>query len=334
MFGLSRSAYTVRCVAGMINNCGILRRRDDNGNLLDQKNNGDDLNDQERSLCKEVYRIYRSHDPVDHPEALRSIASKRRASYDVTTPVKFMGLFDTVGGLGIPYLNPGIGLTFNEFHDTKVSAVVYHALSIHDRLWIFEPCYALPAKHRIESKFEIHESWFPGCHYDLGRREFSMKDCGSTIIPRIEEKIKELATRIKETATDRGSGDVYSNLFPYGPLGNQWEPLDNTIVKSVLDSGSDTSDFMEYVNPISNILWNLARFNFHVGGIVLRKTHLNNLLFMNAAIIAASTLSRLNPFSERTSDMWNSLNMVIPVPVPQIQEHYRRIGPDKRLKDR
>ncbi|KAG0047190.1 hypothetical protein BGZ89_005022 [Linnemannia elongata] len=119
MFGLSRGAYTVRCVAGMINNCGILRRRDDNGNLLDQKNNGDGLNDQERSLCKEVYRIYRSHDPVDHPEAPRSIAFKRRASYDVTTPVKFMGLFDTVGGLGIPYLNPGIGLTFNEFHDTK-----------------------------------------------------------------------------------------------------------------------------------------------------------------------------------------------------------------------
>ncbi|KAH7059130.1 hypothetical protein BKA57DRAFT_416851 [Linnemannia elongata] len=352
MFGLSRGAYTVRCVAGMINNCGILRRRDDNGNLLDQKNNGDGLNDQERSLCKEVYRIYRSHDPVDHPEAPRSIAFKRRASYDVTTPVKFMGLFDTVGGLGIPYLNPGIGLTFNEFHDTKVSAVVekvYHALSIHDRLWIFEPCYALPAKHRIESKFEIHESWFPGCHYDLGRQEFrffrsagegveidelfgslsktikpnqgfadlvlkwmleSMKDCGSTIIPRIEEKIKELTTRMKETATDRGSGDVYSNLFPYGPLGNQWESLDNTIVKPVLDSGSDTNEFMEYVNPIGNILWNLARFNIHVGGIILRKAHLNNLPFVNAAIEAASTLSRLNPFSERTSGMWNNLAII------------------------
>ncbi|KAF9273420.1 hypothetical protein BGZ88_003823 [Linnemannia elongata] len=352
MFGLSRGAYTVRCVAGMINNCGILRRRDNNGNLLDQKNNGDGLNDQERSLCKEVYRIYRSHDPVDHPEAPRSIAFKRRASYDVTTPVKFMGLFDTVGGLGIPYLNPGIGLTFNEFHDTKVSAVVekvYHALSIHDRLWIFEPCYALPAKHRIESKFEIHESWFPGCHYDLGRQELrffrsagegveidelfgslsktikpnqgfadlvlkwmleSMKDCGSTIILRIEEKIKELATRMKETATDRGSGDVYSNLFPYGPLGNQWESLDNTIVKPVLDSGSDTNEFMEYVNPIGNILWNLARFNIHVGGIILRKTHLNNLPFVNAAIEAASTLSRLNPFSERTSGMWNNLAII------------------------
>ncbi|KAG0047191.1 hypothetical protein BGZ89_005023 [Linnemannia elongata] len=129
----------------------------------------------------------------------------------------------------------------------------------------------------------------------------SMKDCGCTIIPRIEEKIKELATRMKETVTDRGSGDVYSNLFPYGPLGNQWESLDNTIVKPVLDSGSDTNDFMEY---------NLARFNIHVGGIILRKTHLNNLPFVNAAIEAASTLSRLNPFSERTSDMWNNLAII------------------------
>ncbi|KAK3810655.1 MAG: hypothetical protein JOS17DRAFT_664522, partial [Linnemannia elongata] len=262
MFGLSRGAYTVRCIAGMINNCGILRRRDKNGNLLDQKNNGEDLNDLEKALCREVYSIYRSRDPADCPGAPKSTTFKSRASYNVTTPVKFMGLFDTVGSLGIPYLNPGVGLTFYEFHDTKVSAVVekvYHAQAIHDRLWVFEPCPALPSKHRIGPKFEIHQVWFPGCHYDLGRQRFrffrsagegveidellgslskimkpnqifadlvlkwmleSMRDSGSTIIPRIEERIKELEARIKDPEADRGSGDVYSNLFPYGPLGN------------------------------------------------------------------------------------------------------------------
>ncbi|OAQ25184.1 hypothetical protein K457DRAFT_45884, partial [Linnemannia elongata AG-77] len=242
MFGLSRGAYTVRCVAGMINNCGILRRRDD------------------KSLCEEVYRIYRSRDPLDHPEAPRSTAFKRRASYDVTTPVKFMGLFDTVGSLGIPYLNPGIGLMFHEFYDTKISTVVekvYHALSIHDRLWIFEPCHALPAKHRDNVPAGIHERWFPGCHYDLGRQRFRffryegkdaevdrlvgglsesikpnqyfadlvlkwmlesmMKHSGNTIISGIKSEIDKLKPA---QGIDLGSGDVYSNLFPYGPLGN------------------------------------------------------------------------------------------------------------------
>jgi hypothetical protein len=34
MFGLSRGAYTVRCIAGMINNCGIIRRRGMSGASL------------------------------------------------------------------------------------------------------------------------------------------------------------------------------------------------------------------------------------------------------------------------------------------------------------
>lgn len=226
---------------------------------------------------------------------------------------------------------------------------VYHAQSIHDRLWVFEPCRALPGKHRIGSKFEIHESWFPGCHYDLGRQKFrffrsagegveidellgslskiikpnqgfadlvlkwmleSMKDSGSTIIPRIEEKIKEVATRLKDTGTDRGSGDVYSNLFPYGPLGNQWESLNNAIVKPIVDVGSDIHKLKEHFNPIGNVLWNLARFNIHVGGTVLRKTHLNNIPFVEPAIEAASTISTLNPFSEDANDIWKNLAII------------------------
>ncbi|KAF9346267.1 hypothetical protein BGX26_002246 [Mortierella sp. AD094] len=47
MFGLSRGAYTVRCVAGMINNCGIHKRQ----------NTSDPLSTKEIASCEEVYRI-------------------------------------------------------------------------------------------------------------------------------------------------------------------------------------------------------------------------------------------------------------------------------------
>ncbi|KAG0093927.1 hypothetical protein BGZ92_000042 [Podila epicladia] len=172
MFGFSRGAYTVRCVAGMIYNCGILKRRRNGKSVA---NNHAKLTDEEKALCKQVYNIYRSNDPEDLPESKRSTDFRERASYDVPTPVKFMGLFDTVGALGIPYLNPGVGLAFNEFRDTKVSTVVekvYHAICIHERLWGFDPCHVLPAAHRIGQPFEIHERWFPGCHYDIGRHLF------------------------------------------------------------------------------------------------------------------------------------------------------------------
>ncbi|KAF9279411.1 hypothetical protein BGZ74_002863, partial [Mortierella antarctica] len=122
MFGFSRGAYTVRCVAGMIYNCGILKRRK-NAHTV-SANDNTELTDEEKALCKQVYWIYRSNDPADHPESPRSTAFRARASHNVGTPVKFMGLLDTVGALGIPYLNPGVGLTFHEFRDTKISTVV------------------------------------------------------------------------------------------------------------------------------------------------------------------------------------------------------------------
>ncbi|KAG0010699.1 hypothetical protein BGZ81_002605 [Podila clonocystis] len=140
MFGLSRGAYTVRCVAGMINNCGILKRRDEDGRRLDEANTGGALNTREITLCREVYKIYRSPDPEDHPKHQRSLDFRNMASYTLAPepgstllsrpPIKFMGLFDTVGSRGIPKLDAGIGLHYPEFYDQIVSSVVHAATTI------------------------------------------------------------------------------------------------------------------------------------------------------------------------------------------------------------
>ncbi|KAF2463088.1 peptidoglycan binding domain-containing protein, partial [Lindgomyces ingoldianus] len=169
IFGLSRGAYTARCVAGMINNCGIIkapRHHPQQPSLTEH-----DIS----TLCYEVYRTYRSPLTIDHPQSSKCTEFRRNPTsvWQTPRPIKFLGLFDTVGGLGIPHLNAGTGFDWPDFYDQKVSSVVqhvYHAVCLHDRLWIFQPCLAFEGDGEVRA--EVHQVWFPGCHYDVGRQTF------------------------------------------------------------------------------------------------------------------------------------------------------------------
>lgn len=165
ILGFSRGSYTARCVAGMINNCGIIK-----------KEQIPSLSDSDIStLCEGVYRTYRSPLDIDRPQSDR--CAKLRGDinrvWQVKRPIRLMVLADTVGALGIPRLNAGVGFDWPEFYDQNVSTVVqemYHAPALHDRLWIFQPCLAYNGPGEAEVK--IQQTWFPGCHYDLGRQVF------------------------------------------------------------------------------------------------------------------------------------------------------------------
>lgn len=177
MFGLSRGSFTVRAVAGMINNAGIV-----NKSLFSDED--------KKLLVDEAYAIYRSPYAEDGPGKPRAKAFAEKVSWQVASPVAVMAIIDTVGGLGIPKLNAGVGFEWPEFYDQNVSSVVkriYHARSIHDRLWIFEPCRAsrspeFQKEYGGDTDFLIHERWFPGCHYDLGRQKFKFFRDGVNIV--------------------------------------------------------------------------------------------------------------------------------------------------------
>ncbi|RIA80064.1 hypothetical protein C1645_684105, partial [Glomus cerebriforme] len=83
LFGFSRGAYIIRCVAGMIYNCGILK--------YDSK-----------ELIRRAYEIYRSRDPIHDPNGQESKNFKDSFSYSDPTIIKFLGLWDTVSAHGIP----------------------------------------------------------------------------------------------------------------------------------------------------------------------------------------------------------------------------------------
>ncbi|CEJ55065.1 hypothetical protein PMG11_01342 [Penicillium brasilianum] len=184
MFGLSRGAYLVRAVAGMINNCGIIKPITLDGAI--------DI-PQTRLLCEAVYDIYRSSYSVDAPHSEQSHTFRRLKSWPLIgdedranstaprflPPIKFMGLFDTVGGLGLPEFTGGVGLDWPAFYDQNVSTAVenvYHAVSLHDRLYVFQPCLVnrnAKRHNKYWGNFGVtKEEWLPGMHYDLGRQRF------------------------------------------------------------------------------------------------------------------------------------------------------------------
>jgi hypothetical protein len=181
LFGLSRGAYTVRCVAGMINNCGIIIPRGRTPEMITQ-------------LCDEAYRIYKSSNALNRPHSPQSQNFRQRQSWPLIgdeippeaplqPPVRFMGLFDTVGSLGIPTLKGGVGLDWPKFHDDEVSTVVqdvYHLVSLHDRFYIFQPC--LTTRKRPDGPPAIDEEWIPGAHYDLGRQRFRFWRTGAGLV--------------------------------------------------------------------------------------------------------------------------------------------------------
>ncbi len=111
VFGFSRGAYTARSLVGMIRNCGLLPR----GSLT--KPDPDANN-----ALMEAYEIYRTRDGSADSERAQNFREERRSR---VIPIKFLGVWDTVGALGIPVESFG---AFNkqqfEFHDTELSGTV------------------------------------------------------------------------------------------------------------------------------------------------------------------------------------------------------------------
>ena len=149
LFGFSRGAFTARSLAGMIRKCGILSRP-----MIGR--------------YRETLDLYRDrhHPDDDGPRAFRRAAS---VNGDAGTPIKLIGVWDTVGALGIPLR----GLRFltrrdYQFHDTELSGSIehaYHALAIDEKRAPFEPtlwCYKPKENQHVE------QTWFCGVHSDIG----------------------------------------------------------------------------------------------------------------------------------------------------------------------
>jgi uncharacterized protein (DUF2235 family) len=146
MFGFSRGAYTVRSLAGLVSLVGLLRKGD-----LDQM-----------PKVWEYYRTPPSDRRIDFIDA-RWVEERRPV-------IDLVGVWDTVGSLGIPGNVLGkIGRRRHQFHDVELGkkiARAYHALAIDERRRSFKP--AIWDTTNAAAEQHVEQVWFAGAHSNVG----------------------------------------------------------------------------------------------------------------------------------------------------------------------
>lgn len=162
LIGYSRGSYTARSIAGLIGAVGI----------IDVRQYPEDLN-----LIRDLFQ-YDLDEVVDavfeyyrDPPARRDVRDLRRIRrVDFDPMIQAVGVFDTVGALGIPIYDEDFAINRRfQFHDVTLGRGIrhaYHAVAIDEQRFPFR---ATLWEKQPETDDQILEQvWFPGDHGDVG----------------------------------------------------------------------------------------------------------------------------------------------------------------------
>jgi uncharacterized protein (DUF2235 family) len=171
IFGYSRGAYTARSLAGFLGMCGLLKP----GGAL----GANQLYDRYRSKGAQDRSIYalaggsQSLTPEEH----------LILKYSRAVPIHMVGVWDTVGALGIPIGKfQGVSTSTLGFHHTGLRRPIkhgFHAVAIDEHrskfaqtLWTVrgEPSKLRPQPRTIDS---VEQRWFVGSHGSVGGGDYN-----------------------------------------------------------------------------------------------------------------------------------------------------------------
>jgi uncharacterized protein (DUF2235 family) len=147
IFGFSRGAFTARSLAGMIAVCGL-----PTANFTDELVN----------LAFDAYR-----DQVHRAAKLEKLTPWKMFPADI----KMVGVWDTVGALGIPAVVGLVDPIFYGFLDTSLNPKIknaFHAIAMDERRAEFMPTLwsGTPTADQ-----HVEQVWFTGAHSDVGGGE-------------------------------------------------------------------------------------------------------------------------------------------------------------------
>lgn len=243
VFGFSRGAFTARSLTGLIRSSGILSRST-------------------LHLLPEVVDRYRSHDPATHPKTEESAAFRARVSPWLLTSeadrdayadaghpdamllqLAFLGVWDSVGSLGIPS-RFGVAKLWNDkfrFHDAALSSIVVsarHAVALDERRREFEPTLwtnldALNAGANPDDP-PYQERFFAGDHGSVGGGG-EIVDLSSIALTWVIE-----GAAARGLAFDAGLvAEIAAQGYPMGPLTNAKVPKGGWPAKLLKKLGRD-----------------------------------------------------------------------------------------------
>jgi uncharacterized protein (DUF2235 family) len=168
IFGFSRGAYTARSLSGLISECGLLRLGAPLGvgQLFERYQKGNQVRSIRRLISESKL-----------PNASFSLEEKWLLEYSAAIPIKFIGVWDTVGALGIPAGNiPSISRKSYQFLETDLrinNDFAYHALAINENRDPFAPTLwtrTITTENNRPARplNQVEQRWFIGSHANVG----------------------------------------------------------------------------------------------------------------------------------------------------------------------
>jgi uncharacterized protein (DUF2235 family) len=148
VFGFSRGAYTARSLVGLIRKCGL-------------------LNSVTPQSVAQAYELYRAKAvaPTD------AGAVDFRARHARETRVRFIGVWDTVGALGIPLSQVPFSRDYYQWHDTELSKIVDYAIQA-VAVDEHRKDFGVTLWSRLKpDNVRVEQRWFAGAHSDVGGGE-------------------------------------------------------------------------------------------------------------------------------------------------------------------
>ena len=171
LFGFSRGAFTVRSIAGFIDGVGLLTKDGLPYTAEVFKDWENAYND--RYTPKHPDLPFRNKPSASDPEYKRVLYQKGLSNLNV--PIQAVGVWDTVGSLGIPRLPifERMGLHSRStkeflFYDTKLNDHIvnaFQALALDEHRSAFQPAVWEKPKG---NQTNLRQVWFPGAHSNVG----------------------------------------------------------------------------------------------------------------------------------------------------------------------
>ena len=170
IFGFSRGAYTARSLSGLISKCGLISI-------------GAPLS---------VAQLYARYRKASGAATIRELAQVQKdgkkdflleeswmLKYSQVIDIDFLGVWDTVGALGLPFGElPILGKADMQFLNTGLrlsNKFAFHALAIDEHrkafaptLWTVDFQKGAPLPHHNRTLSQVEQRWFVGAHANVG----------------------------------------------------------------------------------------------------------------------------------------------------------------------